>query len=346
LSDLSLCHDFGVQNRLQQRLHSHVYLIFCSATVSHHELVERSPDLGQTHKSRSMPSYSKMKQELAGSADHAAQYAHSVESFDIYTDLDDYLFDNSVDFGNPEDDNPDLTNRSTAGNVWECLRCGNRVFSWDNASNDWHCNACFSYEYFDPTLPAKKQTAGGTWVFMPRGSSEPPQVPPSSAASRRRHRARRRRRVGGSNPGDPDDGDDGREWAESEVPTLDPPMDVTPAGSNAANNRGNHQNGGDPIAALTDALRQLTRDNDRGRGPSTSTDSWVSAMGPQRGVKFRGGAPPVPPSWSYNSSDLRAYEKFEKKVRIWALHAKHFMTDSEAALTLYTSLKGEAEQEF
>lgn len=286
-----------------------------------------------------------MKQELAGSADHAAQYAHSVESFDIYTDLDDYLFDNSVDFGNPENDNPDLTNRSTAGNLWECLRCGNRVFSWDNASNDWHCNACFSYEYFDPTLPAKKQTAGGTWVFMPRGSSEPPQVPPSSAASRRRHRARRRRRVGGSNPGDPDDGDDGREWAESEVPTLDPPMDVTPAGSNVANNRGNHQNGGDPIAALTDALRQLTRDNDLGRGPSTSTDSWVSAMGPQRGVKFRGGAPPVPPSWSYNSSDLRAYEKFEKKVRIWALHAKHFMTDSEAALTLYTSLKGEAEQE-
>ena len=259
--------------------------------------------------------------------------------------MDDYLFDNSVDFGNPEDDNPDLTNRSTAGNLWECLRCGNRVFSWDNASNDWHCNACFSYEYFDPTLPAQKQTAGGTWVFMPRGSSEPPQVPPSSAASRRRHRARRRRRVGGSNPGDPDDGDDGREWAESEVPTLDPPMDVTPAGSNVANNRGNHQNGGDPIAALTDALRQLTRDNDRGRGPSTSTDSWVSAMGPQRGVKFRGGAPPVPPSWSYNSSDLRAYEKFEKKVRIWALHAKHFMTDSEAALTLYTSLKGEAEQE-
>jgi hypothetical protein len=42
---------------------------------------------------------------------------------------------------------------------------------------------------------------------------------------------------------------------------------------------------------------------------------------------------------------LRAYEKFERKVKIWELHVKHFMTDAEAALTLFTSLKGEAEQE-
>ena len=58
-------------------------------------------------------------------------------------------------------------------------------------------------------------------------------------------------------------------------------------------------------------------------------------MGPQRGVKFRGGAPPAPPTWAYNSSDLRAYEKFERKVKIWELHVKHFMTDAEAALTLF-----------
>ena len=68
-------------------------------------------------------------------------------------------------------------------------------------------------------------------------------------------------------------------------------------------------------------------------------------MGPQRGVKFRGGAPPLPPIWSYSSNDIRAFEKFEKKVKVWELQVRHYVTEAEAGLALYTSLKGEAEQE-
>lgn len=68
-------------------------------------------------------------------------------------------------------------------------------------------------------------------------------------------------------------------------------------------------------------------------------------MGPQRRVKFRGGAPPAPPTWSYQASDIRAYDKFERKVRIWQLQAKHYMTESEIGVALFNSLKGEAEAE-
>ena len=68
-------------------------------------------------------------------------------------------------------------------------------------------------------------------------------------------------------------------------------------------------------------------------------------MGPSRGVKFRGGAAPTPPAWSYDVKDIRAHEKYEKKVRLWQMHARHFMTDKEIGLSLYNSLRGEAEQE-
>ena len=68
-------------------------------------------------------------------------------------------------------------------------------------------------------------------------------------------------------------------------------------------------------------------------------------MGLQKGVKFRGGTPPQPPAWSYSAFDIRAYEKYERKVKVWELQTKDYMTDAEAALCLFTSLRGEAEQE-
>ena len=65
----------------------------------------------------------------------------------------------------------------------------------------------------------------------------------------------------------------------------------------------------------------------------------------QPGVKYRGGAPPQPPAWHYTSGDVRAFERFEKKVNVWALQAKHYMSSAEAGLALYTSLRGDAEAE-
>ena len=67
-------------------------------------------------------------------------------------------------------------------------------------------------------------------------------------------------------------------------------------------------------------------------------------MGPERGVRWRGGAPPQPP-WKYDPQDPRAYSKYAKKVALWRIQVASYMTPREAALLLYTSLSGEAETE-
>ena len=68
-------------------------------------------------------------------------------------------------------------------------------------------------------------------------------------------------------------------------------------------------------------------------------------MGPERGVKWRGGAPPAPPKWSYEKEDLRAFAKYERKVRLWEIQVEPYMSKREASLQLYNALSGEPEQE-
>ena len=77
----------------------------------------------------------------------------------------------------------------------------------------------------------------------------------------------------------------------------------------------------------------------------SSATSWMSAMGPQKGVKFRGGAPPQPPVWKYQPGDVRAFERYERKVKLWQMQIRFYMTRAEAGLMLYSSLTGEAEQQ-
>ena len=78
---------------------------------------------------------------------------------------------------------------------------------------------------------------------------------------------------------------------------------------------------------------------------SSSSTSWNSMMGPTRGVRWRGGAPPAPPLWKYEQNDLWAYSKFAKKIALWRIQVASFVTPREAALVLYTSLTGKAEAE-
>lgn len=66
-------------------------------------------------------------------------------------------------------------------------------------------------------------------------------------------------------------------------------------------------------------------------------------IAPPRG--WRGGTPPAPPTWKYNASDLRAFSRWERRVQVWQLQVKPYLSPSDAALTLFTSLTGEAEQE-
>ncbi|CAE7320438.1 RE1, partial [Symbiodinium microadriaticum] len=148
-----------------------------------------------------------------------------------------------------------------------------------------------------------------------------------------------------------------REAAESEPLTLDPCVTPSETGSQPEKlSRRQRRSRKQAAAKANDTaeqeiatenldtikkLRKLLKD------PKADTDgaSWSSLKGPERGVRWRGGTPPAPPKWQYAKDDLRAFSKYERKVNIWLLQVKPYMSDAEAALTLYCSLTGEAEEE-
>ncbi|CAE7210450.1 GIP [Symbiodinium necroappetens] len=141
------------------------------------------------------------------------------------------------------------------------------------------------------------------------------------------------------------------------TPTIDPT--VTPSGASDAGmvpprlsrrqrraeeeQRNQQDRAAESPVSETDALRDL-RKLVKKKGAS-SENSWSSAQGPETGVRWRGGTPPVPPKWNYAKDDLRAFTKFERKVALWQLQVRSYMSPAEAALALYTSLGGEAEEE-
>ena len=54
--------------------------------------------------------------------------------------------------------------------------------------------------------------------------------------------------------------------------------------------------------------------------------------GPSPGVKYRGGTPPSPPAWNYARDDLRAFQKWQRKVDIWQLQVSSYVPPNEAAM--------------
>ena len=88
-------------------------------------------------------------------------------------------------------------------------------------------------------------------------------------------------------------------------------------------------------------LEEVTTPGKAKKGTSSTTPSWR----PERGVKWRGGAPPPPPKWTYEKEDLPAFSKYERKVRLWEAQVEPYMSKREASLQLYNALSGEPEQE-
>lgn len=78
---------------------------------------------------------------------------------------------------------------------------------------------------------------------------------------------------------------------------------------------------------------------------NSNNADWNSPKGPQPGTKLKGGAAPSPPAWKYECDDIKAFDKFCKKVHIWKLQASAFISTKDMALSFYTSLQGELEQE-
>ena len=252
-------------------------------------------------------------------------------------------------FQGPQNDEPnpfDDVAPSEKSWYWKCLACDSAVSAWDGEM--WRCSRCNSKDFYQTDRPAKRFTSDGTWMFMPHGHGQD-------------SKPRRRRRKKHPHPDDT-----GSEWiderGEEESKTTDPCVDPEPLhpGSQRDNPHEDqpHRRLPEPRALRNDQVRL-----GGGSGTQTSTDGqllkalqrlvtskkqdddWASASGPQKGVRWRGGAPPQPPIWRYDKDDLRAYSKYVKKIDIWKLQVAPFMSRKEMALALYNSLQGEAEQE-
>ena len=79
---------------------------------------------------------------------------------------------------------------------------------------------------------------------------------------------------------------------------------------------------------------------------ATKSDSdWSASKGPKPGARFRDGTPPAPRAWHYFREDMRAFDRWERKVSVWRLQVAAYMPANDAAMTLLASLKGKAEEE-
>ena len=225
------------------------------------------------------------------------------------------------------------------------------------------CGSCEFLQELPQTVPSDR-----SWMYRPADGDFPGDInrAPSEAgtSSSQRRRQRRRQRGKGNPPWHPSDA---AEWAESEAMTHDPsidpdaPLHVPPvqipheehgnrslAGNSAGAARAHPSAAGSGRSnsvtskpsedRLLSALRRLVSDR-------KDDDEWDPAKGPSKGIRWRGGTPPQAPTWSYDKEDLRAYNKYVRKVEIWLLQVAPYMTRKEAALQLYGALAGEPEAE-
>ncbi|CAE6914982.1 pnp [Symbiodinium natans] len=218
---------------------------------------------------------------------------------------------------------------------WVCFRCESEQFSRDQ--DGWFCSVCSSRDFYNSSAPGRRLAPAGTWVYVPRADPEPngfdasPGTPwrPSTldGLSSTSPSAREARRPAGSFPWQEWAEGHRRETAESERATTDPTVDP------------------DKIGALRkyspeDSLEVTTLNK-----IEMLTAVAPGGERPKPGVKYRGGAPPQPPTWNYAREDVRAYDRYERKVRVWERQVSSFMPKNEAAMMLYVSLRGEAEEE-
>jgi hypothetical protein len=64
---------------------------------------------------------------------------------------------------------------------------------------------------------------------------------------------------------------------------------------------------------MLSVMRQLLGEKKYKHG---SEASWNTQRGPAPGVRWRGGAAPAPPKWTYQQSDLRAFPSTSARCRL------------------------------
>lgn len=252
---------------------------------------------------------------------------------------------------------PNDNAQATVSLGWRCTVC-------DSASampvlGGWECADCGSMDFYDVRQTHRTVTDSGTWLYMPHAA----QVESSPSSSSRSARRRRRRQLNPGPHGPPDHG--GGERAESEIPTNDPVVEpsIVPSSrsvpvaapprptpdEHAQVRPSGHLQQADaevcPQEPLLEASGSDTIVRAIKKARADEIDDWNLKKGPEPGLRWRTGQHPQPPSWRYDPNDLRAFAKFEKKVRIWQIQMQAYASPADQALLLYGSLTGDAEQE-
>ena len=265
--------------------------------------------------------------------------------------------------------------RSREETVWRCMRCDSDRIGF--VEDKWICLVCRSLEFYNSAEPNRRETPEGCWTYIPRLTTSPPPSPSPSHSpdfdlfgpAEMTDPGEPEQHNIGSSPGGPPDEGRPRENPESETSTHDPSVDPDTGLPLNRRRRRQRRNAGrraidgqepevnmppglsTPAVAddkIIAALRQLLGEQQNRNKSDNSVrteQSYDSRKGPAPGVKFRGGTPPAPPQWRGSSQDLRAFSRWERRIEVWMLQIKSYMTDSDAALSLFTSLSGEAEAE-
>ena len=243
---------------------------------------------------------------------------------------------------------------------WRCLDCNSD--QWFGSENAWVCSKCFGTQFYRTDRSTKAVGQSGTWLYVPF-ANEAADIPKEQSPQAQPSKNSRRRRKKQQPPDPVGEPYQHAERAESEQRTDDPTVDPdAPLGATTADayrrwmdddhpvsirplpsvDRPKTQTAGSsstsPDSKLLKALGQLVK-------PKEDYPDWSSTQGPSKGVRWKSGAPPSPPLWKYEKDDIRAWPKFEKKVRLWELQVAPYCSKKEASLLLYNSLTGEPEQE-
>ena len=261
---------------------------------------------------------------------------------------------------NPFADEDEASGHRISDPLWLCDQC--MCPDWRLMLGGYRCARCGNDKFFDARASPPPSREDKSWTFTPEDTP-----------SHRRP----------DDPGDPASHHSG-EFAESETRTDDPtvnPETLTPlsrrqkkaarrdaAEKDRAQSRNttsipqrplrNMTSQTSPIMTsraenVTDADRQSHRSqwrDDMLKGLTSMANrdrdkDWTLKKGPAPGIKYRGGSPPNPPQWSYHKDDLRAFQKWERKIEIWRIQVSAYLPPNEAAMLLYVNLKGEAEEE-
>lgn len=265
---------------------------------------------------------------------------------------------------------------------WLCLKCGSAEY-YETGEASWRCWYCGCAQFYNAVDSTRFATPNGTWVYFPAGEPAPSASSSSSSSQPRGALFQKPWSFSSPQPSGYDGEDAEGTPSESKMtddPEIDPDtMETLPKLSRRQKKNSKKPSNQKPVsnAAAPPSLRPVPehqqlatgRDPDPPDGDDEPPDGdgdehtprrkskpkkvekpdkyadWTSSHGPKPGLKFRGGTPPAPPVWSYTKDDLRSFNKWERKVTVWREQIRSYLPDREAALMLYCSLKGEAEEE-